>query len=133
VEALQIIKQTLFNMALCREADMGQCTPVDVYKLQGPLITPPIKWKIVFRSAVAADMVLERYIYMRTAGVNDHGVSLRAFASRHEHAATDADTLEPEVVQHRPDSNSSAVTHAQQLERTVSSDSVVILEPLVKD
>jgi len=128
VEALQIIKQTLFNLALCREADMGQCTPVDVYKLQGPLITPPIKWKIVFRSAAAADMVLERYMYMQAVGDNLHGVSMRAFANRHEHAATAADALEPEVVQQRPES--CAVT--QQLDRTVSSDSVLILDPPVK-
>jgi len=129
VDALQSIKQTFFNLNLCREDDGGASTPVDAYKLNKDCLRPPILWKVVFRSAEAAGMVLERYI---RGGQRD--IHLRAFESREELEQTAAMfNVQPERVTKqpcRPVRHGSDVTEA--LARAPSSNSVTIVEPPLK-
>lgn len=108
---------------------MGECTPVDAFKLQGEVMVPPIKWKVVFKSAGAAAVVLERY--MRGSGQTH--IQLRAFENRHEHAARASANVEPDWVHdwhQQPLRQASAATEV--LARAPSMDSVVIVEPQVK-
>ena len=128
-DALQTIKQTLVNLGLCREEDAGQCTPQDVYKIQQPpqAAPGPIKWKVVFRTAQAAEVVLERYMNAKTQDSQSlRGIDLRAFVDRQQLAQA-AEAEEPVWMPQRPQRQSSAVTEV--LARTQSSDSVIVLEP----
>jgi hypothetical protein len=127
-DARHFIKQTFFDLGLTREADRDQCTPVEVFKLLSPSMMPPIRWKMVFKSAEAAELVLERH---SLAGHT--GFSLRAFENRHEREQAARAGLEPvwtAAEPQQPVRQSSAATEV--LARAPSTDSVVIVEPLVK-
>ncbi len=129
VDALHCIKQTLFNLDLCREDDGGTSTPVDAFKLAKDSWQSAIRWKVVFSSADAAAMVLERSI---RSGQRD--ILLRGFENRGELQQSEVRAraeLEWAAEQPRP-----PVRHGsnatEMLVRTPSSDSVMIVEPPVK-
>ena len=76
-DVLRKVTQLLFDAELCREVDNGDTTPIDIHALAGS--TTPIHWKIVFKSEVAASVVLERNVLGQ-----GRSITLRAFLDRQQ-------------------------------------------------
>lgn len=118
-EVVHIVNQLLVNSGIIRDEDQGDTMSIDVYSMPGS--AQPIQWKVVFKSARAAEMVLDRNMRKQ----NPH-ITLRAFLDRRQHVE-DSDQQQREDRPTAP--RGEAVATEQPLTRTLSSDSVVCLAP----
>lgn len=125
-EILRTTIKRLIDSNLCCDADNGNTTPIDIHKLSSFIPgNNSIHWKVVFKSATAAEVVLERSLRLPITDI-----TLRPFLDRHqrneemlrEHGAA-ARPAEPRRVTREI----SETTHT--LVRGHSMDSVVCVPP----
>lgn len=121
VEVVHMVNQILVNSDIIRDEDHGDTMAIDAYSMPGA--AQPIHWKVVFKSAKATEMVLDRNMRKQ----NPH-ISLRAFLDRRQ-CVDEPDHQQSEYPVRPAEPQRHAVATEQPLARTLSSDSVVCLAP----